>query len=131
MTTPSNSEPTLGEVLRRLDDVSRQMTELAREMKADRAEAAATYVRQDVYVAQRQAMEAMVADLHGDVKKVNTDLGLKIQATKDDLGREVKTIKDDRKTDVAFRRQAWLTMGALAVTTVVTIVVTLVNLLTR
>ena len=48
-------EPTLGEVIRRLDDVSRQLVELTREIKDDRAANAATFVRQDVYVAQRHA----------------------------------------------------------------------------
>jgi hypothetical protein len=117
--TPT-SEPTMGEILRRLDEVSRQMIDLAREMKDDRSAAAATYVRQDVYFAQRQAMESMIADLHGDVKQTETN-----------LGREIAIIKDDRKSDVNFRRQVWLTMGALAITTLVTIVIAILNFVGR
>lgn len=114
------SEPTMGEVLRRLDEVSRQLLDLARELKQDRAEAAATYVRQDVYFAERRAGEATVADLHGDIKKVETN-----------LGREIGGIKTDRKNDVAFRRQIWLAVGTLSVTLVVTIVLAVINLLAR
>ena len=48
-------DPTLGEILRRLDELSRQLIDLTREIKEDRTVAATTYVRQDVYQAQRLA----------------------------------------------------------------------------
>lgn len=65
-------EPTLGEVMRRLEETSRQLADLAAQMRDDRAHAAQTYVRQDVYLAQRQADHAVVADLQGDIKAVDT-----------------------------------------------------------
>lgn len=65
-----HDEPTPGEIMRRLDEVARQMTELARTMAEDRKHSAQTYVRQDVYIAQRQADHAVVADLSGDVRLV-------------------------------------------------------------
>lgn len=114
------NEPTLGEVLRRLDEVSRQMSEMAREMKADRADAAKTYVRQDVYMAERHASQSIVADLHGD-----------IQAAKSELGGEIKTLKDERKADVQARRQLWLALGSLAVTSLLAIIGLIVNYSTR
>jgi hypothetical protein len=125
--TPSNDEPTNGEVLRRLDEVSRQLVALAGEMKEDRAKAYTVFVQQAVYnerektyVAHRLADQAVVADLHGDIKKVETN-----------LGREIDGIKTDRKNDVNFRRQVWLTMGALAITTLVTVVIAIINFVAR
>lgn len=112
------NEPTLGEALRRLDDVSRELKELAREMKADRADAAKLYVNQGVYLAERQAMEYQIADLHGDLKKVEI-------AT----GKEITDLKRARQGDTDARRQVWLAVATLAVGSLVTIAVTIVNLL--
>jgi hypothetical protein len=117
----------MGEVLRRLDEVSRQLVDLAREMKEDRAKAYAIFVQQEVYnerektyTAQRLADQAVVADLHGDIKKVETN-----------LGRDIEGLRKVRESDAGFRRQVWLTMGALAITTLVTIVIALLNFVTR
>ena len=66
-------EPTLGETLRRLEELSRQMIDLTREIKEDCATPAASYVRRDVYGAQRQADAAVMADLHGDNPSVRED----------------------------------------------------------
>jgi hypothetical protein len=104
-----NSEPTLGEVLRRLEEVSRQLLDVTHELKEDRKATAATYVRQDVYIAQRQADAAIVADLAGDMQ----------------------SMRDERKTDVGFRRQVWLTLGALAISMLVTIVIAIANFVAR
>src|SRR5690348_17825354 len=70
----TQAEPTMGEVMRRLDEVARQMTELAREMKEDRAAAAATFVRQDVYIAQRQADQAVTTDVATDLITLRRDM---------------------------------------------------------
>jgi hypothetical protein len=59
-------EPSLGEVLRRLDDVARQMTALALQMRDDRLEAAATFVRQDVYTANTIALTTRVTKIEAD-----------------------------------------------------------------
>lgn len=106
---PPNSEPTLGEVLRRLDEVAKQMADMASQMREDRLQTAATYVRQDVYIAQRQADQAVVADLNG----------------------EVRSVKDERKADQASRRQIWLSLGIAALSTVTAIALAIVNLLAR
>jgi hypothetical protein len=109
----------MGEVLRRLDEVSRQLLDLAAQMREDRDKAFTTFVQQAVYnerektyAAQRLADQAVVADLHGDIKTVETS-----------LGRDVEAIRKERQADAGFRRQVWLTMGALAITTLVTIVI--------
>lgn len=103
------SEPTMGEVLRRLDEVSRQLLDLAGQMREDRNTAAATFVRQDVYQAQRIADQAVVADLNGDIRAV----------------------KKSHESDAGFRRQVWLTMGALAVTSLITVAIAIINFLAR
>lgn len=103
------TEPTLGEVLRRLDEVSRQLVDLTREIKEDRVTAAATFVRQDVYLAQRQADQAVMADLHG----------------------EVATVRDDRRKDQDVQRQRNLTLAALAITSLVSIALGIANILAR
>jgi hypothetical protein len=126
-----HNEPTLGEVLRRLDDVSRELKDVLREMKDDRAANAATYVRRDVYLAERTTIEANVADLHGDIKKGIADLHRDIEKVADGLGREVKSVKEDRKNDINFRRQVWLALGTVALTLLVTIVLSVINLLAR
>jgi hypothetical protein len=67
-------EPTLGEVMRRLEETSRQLAGIADRMREDRSDAAKTYVRQDVYLAQRQADHAVVSDLQSDISAVGTKL---------------------------------------------------------
>lgn len=63
------SEPTLGEVLWRLNDVANQLTKLAVELKADREAAALIYVRKDVYSEWREAMAHRVKDLEDEQEK--------------------------------------------------------------
>lgn len=120
MTPPPIDEPTIGEVLRRIDALTAQVADLVREIKDDRAEAAATYVRRDVYMAERQAQNAVVSDLQSDIATVKTD-----------LGREIKGVKDDRRTDNDKRRQMWLAIGGLAITSLIGIAGLVVNLTTR
>lgn len=114
----------MGEVLRRLDEVSRQLLDLAREMKEDRDKAAAMFVHQAVYnerektyIAQRLADQAVVADLHGDIKQVETS-----------LSRDIDTLRDGRKADQDWRRQVLLTIAVLAISTLVSIVLAVINL---
>lgn len=125
--------PNLGEVLRRLDSLQTTIADLIVEMKADRAENARIYVRADVYNVAQTAQNAIVADLHRDVGKVDTELRAELNATKAGLRAEINTFKNsteakftvietDKKTDVAWRRQATLALGGIAVTVLVAIV---------
>lgn len=107
--TDGRNEPTMGEVLRRLDEVSRQLLDLAGQMRDDRDKAAATFVRQDVYQAQRIADQAVVADLHGDIRSINKS----------------------RESDAGFRRQVWVTIGTLSISMLVTIVIAIANFVAR
>lgn len=87
-------EPSRGEIVRRLDRIDAQQAEILRELKADRAEVAKTYVRQDVYLAQRKGDAAVLADLHGDLGEV----------------------RREREKDIAWRRQVLLWLGGITIT---------------
>lgn len=102
-------EPTIGEVIRRLDSIALQLTEVVKEIKDDRADNAKTFVRQDVYIAQRQADQAVVADLHGDIR----------------------TVKADRQKDTESQRQRNLTMAVLAISSVISIALGIAGILAR
>lgn len=115
---PSIDEPTLGEVLRRIDGLTTQVTALVSELKQDRVDAAKTYVRQDVYVAEKNMQNAVVSDLNGD-----------IQALKTDHGRELKQFKIDRQNDADKRRQMWMTLIGLAITTVIGLAALILNII--
>lgn len=64
------SEPTPGEIMRRLDDISRQLARVVDQVARWQTQAERTYVRQDVYLAQRQADQAVIADVAGDLRAV-------------------------------------------------------------
>lgn len=114
---PNSEPPTLGEVLRRLDAVTQQMSNLAIEMKEDRAALAATYVRRDVYMAEQTTSNAVVADLHRDIQALETT-----------HGREIKALKDERRADADKRRQMWLAISAMAVTLTLGLAGLIINL---
>ena len=74
-------EPTLSEVLWRLDEVSRQMTILAADLKND-------YVRKDVYEARHNSMANRVAKAESEIKDVETELAEKDKAA-DNFRRQI------------------------------------------
>ena len=117
---PPNDEPTLGEVIRRLEAISGQLTEVVREIKEDRAQAAATFVRQDVYQAQRIADQAVTADVAGDIRTLRTE-----------LDREVTAIKAERSSDTAFRRQVLLGFAIGGIGWLLTIALFIANFVAR
>lgn len=63
------SEPTLAEVVRRLEENTSQLRDIVAEMRSDRAALAATYVRKDVYDEARRADQRDLADLEERVDK--------------------------------------------------------------
>lgn len=67
-------QPTPAEIMRRLDEAIRQITDLAAQMREDRQAAAATYVRQDVYTSDRRLVDATIADVRHDVGAHDTDI---------------------------------------------------------
>lgn len=119
---PGLDPPTLGEVLRRLDDLRGDVASLIAEMKADREMNSRVYLRADLYTAERNAQNAIVADLHGDLGKAKGDLRAEIGVVRSDYDAKFVAIDADRKADLAWRRQVLLGMGILAVTTLLSIV---------
>ncbi len=59
----SATEPSPGEIMRRLDEVSRQLIALAGDLRADRIDAAATYVRKDLYQSETTTIRADIEGL--------------------------------------------------------------------
>lgn len=102
-----SDEPTLGEVMRSLEATAKRLDELARQMAEDRRHAAETYVRQDVYVAQRQADQAVTADLSGDIRA---------------LASEQRTTEAARKANVRWAVGIALSMAGLIVAVVAVLV---------
>ena len=96
-------EPTIGEAMRRLDTVSKQMETLARQLAEDRRDFASTYVRHDLYEARHLSLDRRVTLLEAG-----------------DEARE----KDEADT----RRQLMFIVLAVALTAVAGLLVGLANL---
>lgn len=60
------AEPSLGEVFRRLEEVSRQLAALADQMAKDRVAAEVVFVRKDVYAAETLALTTRVTKVELD-----------------------------------------------------------------
>lgn len=82
----TSDEPTLGEVIRRLDAVSTQMNTLAKQMAEDRRDFASTYVRYDLYQTRHEFV-------NGKVDAVSA----KVDALRDDFDAKDKTAADTRR----------------------------------
>jgi hypothetical protein len=103
------NEPTMGEVLRRLDDVARQLDATAKRMHEDRLRAEQTFVRLDVYNSDRRGDERALSEVQ----------------------RDVQDVQEDRKTDVNWRRQVMLALACVAITAIVTAALAVSNYLAR
>lgn len=113
--------PTLGEVLRGLDALRGDVAGLVAELKADREQIARVYLRSDLYTAERNAQNAIVADLHGDVGKAKAEFRNEVAAVRADYDNRFKTMDVERKGDLAWRRQVFMWGGGLALTTMGTV----------
>jgi hypothetical protein len=103
------NDPTMGEILRRLDDVVGQVASIAGRLHEDRLRAETTYVRLDVYNADRRGEDRANAEIQRDL---------------DDLKRH-------NDTDAQWRRQMLLAFAVLAITSLVTIALAISNYLAR
>lgn len=112
-----SDEPTTGEIVRRLDALTATIGELVSELKADRAEAAKTYLRKDVYLAERQAANAVVSDLQSD-----------IVANKATADARFDKLEEQRRDDAASRRQLWLALAAMSITMLGIITAAIINI---
>lgn len=99
---PDSSEPTLGEVMRRIDDIALRLDRTLTEMKQDRDRGDQRYVPRVEWVEARRGIDVRFADVTGDV----TDL------------------KMDRSGDTTWRRQVLLAVGIAAFSALVSLAVT-------
>lgn len=100
-------EPTLGEVMRRLDAVSRTLGDIAQQMREDRQHAAATYVRRDVFDEARRADQSAVRE----------------------VAKDLDTMEVDRKKNADFRRQMGLALAVCVLGIFGSVGISLFNLL--
>lgn len=117
-------EPTLGEVLRRIDSLTAQVINLVAELKEDRISAAKTFVRQDVHVRERQMIEANISDIRTDIVAVDTKNEARLTKIDDRFDR----LESQQKIDADKRRQVWLTIAGLFITVVLGIAALIVNI---
>lgn len=102
-------DQTLGEAMRRLDAVSKQMEILARQMAEDRRDFASTYVRHDLYEARHLSLDRRVT---------------LIEASDEDRERRDAAT---RQQDAATRRQFMFIMLTVALTAVAGLLTSLAN----
>ena len=105
--------------MRRLDEMALRQEKILDEIKQDRAAMASTYVRQDVYMAERQMANAVVADIRADVTQLDTTMQSKF-----------KSNDDSRETERAHRRQMVMWLIGLTVTVLLGIGGLVVSILT-
>jgi hypothetical protein len=99
----------MGELMRRVEDLVRQITDVSNKMREDRIHAEATFVRRDVYDANRAAEDRRNIEAQKDV---------------DDLNRH-------READAQWRRQVMLALATMAIGLMVTIAIAVSNYLAR
>jgi len=97
--------PSIGEIIRRLDEITARQERMLDKMDRDRTEAAKLYVRQDVYLAERQMANAVVSDLQTDISGVSSK-----------VDEDRKSREQQRKEEAVARRQIWLALGGISVT---------------
>ncbi|MDN7120313.1 hypothetical protein INN71_02790 [Nocardioides sp. ChNu-153] len=109
----STEAPSNGELVRRFEDATTRLTKqleaLTTEIREDRAEASRTYVRRDVYDAERRADEA----------------------ARNDVAKDVKKLEDKDAAATGFRRQMLVSGAVMVISVLVSIVLNVVNLLAR
>lgn len=99
----------MGELMRRVEDLVRQITDVSNKIREDRLHAEATFVRRDVYDANRFADDRRNLESAKDVDELNRH----------------------READAQWRRQVMLAIAVLAITTLVTVAIAVSNYLAR
>lgn len=103
------SEPTLGEVVRRLDEVSRQLVNIVERLERRDTYIEENFVRQRVWIEARKGDQGVVAN----------------------LAQDIGALQQDRRTDAGWRRQQTLTLIVLGITTLVSIALAVANIVVR
>jgi len=100
-----SDEPTLGEAVRRLDDVARRLDTITQRLDRRDTYIEENFVRASVWLEARKADQAMVSN----------------------LAQDIGAVQQDRRSDAGFRRQVLLALSVLAVTTLVSIALAVAN----
>jgi len=103
------SEPTLAEVVRRLDDVVSRLADMARRFESDRVSAAQTFVVRIAYDADQRRIDDKFS-AHA---------------------RDIADIEQARKDDQGWRRQSSMTLAIAVVGWLVTVALAMTAYLTR
>jgi ElaB/YqjD/DUF883 family membrane-anchored ribosome-binding protein len=115
-TPPPINEPTLGEVLRRIDGLTQQVRELVAELKEDRVAAERTYMRQDVFASERKTLESNLSDVRTDITAVAKSTEARFER-----------LEERQRADATSRRQQWTAIGTCAVMALLAIVALVVQ----
>lgn len=103
------SEPTLGEVVRRLDQIAAQQRDMLQEMRDDRQNMARTYMPRELY-------EARHASLRAD-----------LEARDAEMRSDIDELRKDRRDDEKHRRQQWSAIALIFLTALVSMVATMLQ----
>ena len=105
----SESEPTLGEVVRQLDRVAGQLTTLASRLDSDRLAAQQTFVNRETYQSDQRLTDALL-------KSVRTD---------------ITELENARKTEDKWRRQQSFTLAVTLGNSLIAVALTIFTVVSR
>ena len=105
----SESEPTLGEVVRQLDRVAGQLTTLASRLDSDRLAAQQTFVNRETYQSDQRLTDALL-------KSVRTD---------------ITELEEARKTEDKWRRQQSFTLAVTLGNSLIAVALTIFTVVSR
>lgn len=103
------TDATPAEIMRRLDDVSRQLVDVVSQLREDRMAAAKLYVTREVHTLSRE----------------------RDNAAREEVAKDVFELKTENKRNSDFKRQVILGSAFLAATSLVTMSVAISNYLAR
>ncbi len=103
------TDATPAEIMRRLDEVVKTLSELARDMREERISNAALYLKRETFDGLRGWDQAIVAGVRKDVEEM----------------------QNEQTKAADFRKQMIFTLALFAMTTVVTLGVAVSNLMSR
>jgi len=103
------TDPTPGEIMRRLDEVAAQMLRILAEIASDRSRAEQLYVLREAWSLAREADRGHVHDLEKDVEQLKTD----------------------RDGDLTYRRQILLALAVASFSAIVSTAIAIFAFLVR
>lgn len=109
MPVSGENEINVALILQRIETIIDRQSDLTKRLDALSESLAATYVPRGEYEARRETLNQHIKSLEKDIEDM----------------------RQQEKADVSFRRQVSLSLGLLAITTLVTISIAITNMLTR